>query len=85
MQRPSLMLGLNGTSVRTAALYSATVLRNWPASTPSIFGKLFERVGGHLGDLLDPVFVAQQVHHLLSNTCQANCPGCFSTARPYFA
>ena len=66
VQRPSLILGLNGTSVAHRLVVLGNGLaRNCCAFTPSSFLRKFvDRVGHDPGDLSDPVFVALQVLHL---------------------
>ena len=80
------MVGLNGTSRATAALYAlSSASAALGIDVLQLAHQLLERVRGHLGDLLDPVLVAQQVRTLASKICQANWPGWFRITRPYLA
>ncbi|MNC93337.1 hypothetical protein D3C83_99430 [compost metagenome] len=83
---PSLTVWSNGTSFFTAALYSRTVFRNCSALTPSSFGASSSSEPAlSLVTNLMRYSERRSFVTLESNTCQANCPGCFSTSPPYLA
>ena len=66
VQRPSLMFGLNGTSLLHRGVVGADLLQEGlGVDAFQLARQLLQRVGAHLGHLLDAVLVAQLLGDLL--------------------
>src|SRR5437870_11798248 len=86
VHRPSLTLGLNGTSRFTAALKALMVSSALAALTPSSFSHSSGSVAADtLVMRLMRYSSRSRCSTFLSNTCQQNCPGCIRITRPYLA
>src|SRR5437588_225247 len=83
VRRPSLMFGLNGMSRRTALLYSAMVLRNCSAFTPSSLAANSSIESATTLVICRILYSSRcRCFTFRSKICQANWPGCSSTTRP---
>ena len=83
---PSFTDGSNGTSVITAALYSATWARNASGSTPSSLTASSSSVSAcTLVTCRIRYSSRRRSTTLLSKTCHANCAGCARIRLPYLA
>src|SRR3972149_6241865 len=83
---PSFTVWSNGTSLRTAALYSRTVLRKLSAFTPSSFAASSSSVFA-LTLVMNLIRYSERrrLVPLESKTQYANWPGSFSPSPPYLA